>query len=52
MAAYTAKLYIHTIRKKGSQVIDSPVSTFQGLRYREIDMVGSFNEYKVESFKS
>ena len=34
---YTAKLYNHTIPNKGSQVIDSPASTFEGLRYREIE---------------
>ena len=26
-----------TILNKGSQVIDSPASTFEGLRYREIE---------------
>ena len=39
---YTAKLYNHTIPNKGSQVIDSPASTFEGLRYREIDTVNSY----------
>ena len=39
MVTYTAKLYNHTIPNKGSQVIDSPASTFEGLRYREIDMI-------------
>ncbi|RMX46744.1 hypothetical protein pdam_00007675, partial [Pocillopora damicornis] len=34
---YTAKLYNHTIPNKGSQVIDSPASTFEDLRYREIN---------------
>ena len=28
---YSAKLYNHTIPNKGSQVIDLPVSTFEGL---------------------
>ena len=36
MVTYTAKLYNHTIPNKGSQVIDSPASTFEDLRYREI----------------
>ena len=40
---YTAKLYNNTIANKGSQVIDSPGSTFEGLRYREIDMANSYN---------
>ena len=31
MVTYTAKLYNHTIPNKGSQVIDSPASTFEGL---------------------
>ena len=35
--------YNHTILTKGSQVIDSPASTFEGLRYREIDTVNSYN---------
>ena len=38
MVTYTEKLYNHTIPNKGSQVIDSPASTFEGLgtenRYR------------------
>ena len=34
MAAYTEKLYDHTIRNRGSQVIDSPVSTFLGLKVK------------------
>ena len=42
MLTYTSKLYKHTIPNKGSQVIDSPASTFEGLRYREIEMVNSF----------
>ena len=42
VVTYTAKLYInYTIPNKRSQVIDSPTSTFEGLRYREIDMVNS-----------
>ena len=36
-------LYDHTIPNKGSQVIDSPASTFKSLRYKEIDMVNSYN---------
>ena len=40
---YTAKLYNNTIPNKGSQFIDSPASTFEGLRYREIDMANSYN---------
>ena len=52
MVTYTAKLYNHTIPKRGSQVIDSPASTFESLRYREIDMVNSNNLYKVESLKA
>ena len=37
----TTILYNHTIPNKGSQVIDSPASTFEGLRYRERDMLNS-----------
>ena len=36
----TAKLYRHTILNKESQVIDSPASTFEGLRYKEIAEYG------------
>ena len=36
-------LYDQTIPNKGSQVIDSPASTFKGLKYKEIDMVNSYN---------
>ena len=43
MVTYTTKLYNHTIPNKGSQVIDSPASIFEGLRYREIDMVNSYS---------
>ena len=35
MVTYTAKLYNHIIPNKGSQVIDLPASTFEGVRYRE-----------------
>ena len=42
MVTYTDKLYNHTIPNIGSQFIDSPASTFEGLRYREIEMVNSF----------
>ena len=35
MVTHTAKLYNHTIPNKGSQVIDSPALTFEGLSYRE-----------------
>ena len=52
MVTYTAKLYNHTIPNKGRQVIDSPTSTFEGLSYRKIDMVNSYNYYKVESLKA
>ena len=31
MVTYTEKLYNHTTPNKGSQVIDSPASTFEGL---------------------
>ena len=41
VVTYTAKLYNHTIPNKRSQVIDSPTSTFEGLRFIEIDMVNS-----------
>ena len=41
VVTYTAKLYNHTIPNKRGQVIDSPTSTFEGLRFREIDMVNS-----------
>ena len=49
---YTVKLYNHTIPNKGSQVIDSPASNFEDLRYREIDTVSSYNLYKVKSLKA
>ena len=52
MVTYTAKLYNNTIPNKGSQAIDSPASSFEGLRYREIDMVNSSNYYKLESLKA
>ena len=52
MVTYKAKLYNHTIPNKRSQVIDSPASIFEGLRYKEIDMVNSNNYYKVESLKA
>ena len=51
MVTYTAKLYNHTIPNKGSQVLDLPALTFEGLRYREIDMVNNYYLYKVESLK-
>ena len=35
MVTYTAKLCNHTIPNKGSQIIDLPASTFEGLWYRE-----------------
>ena len=38
--------YLHnkiTIPNKGSQIIDSPASTFEGLRYREMDVENSWN---------
>ena len=35
--------YIITIPNKGSQIIDSPASTFGGLRYREMDVENSWN---------
>ena len=31
VVTYTAKLFNHTIPNKGSQVIDSPALTFEGL---------------------
>ena len=52
MVTYTAKLYNNTIPNKGSQAIDLPASSFEGLRYREIDMVNSNNYYKLESLKA
>ena len=33
------KLYNQTTPNKGSQFVDSPASTFEGLRYREIDLI-------------
>ena len=36
MVTNIAKLYNHTIPNKGSQVIDLPASTFEGLWYREL----------------
>ena len=38
---YKAKLYKHKISIKGSQVVDSLASTFEGLRHREKDMLNS-----------
>ena len=35
MVTYKAKLYNHKIPNRGSQAVDSPASTFEGLRYRE-----------------
>ena len=52
VVTYTAKLSNHTIPNKGSWAIDSPASTFEGLRYREIDMVNSYNWHKVETFEA
>ena len=48
------KLYNQTTPNKGSQFVDSPASTFEGLRYREIDLivVNSYHYYKVESLKA
>ena len=43
--------YNHTIPNKGCQVIVSPASTFEGFRYREIDMVDSYNQKRVENLK-
>ena len=48
----TRQNHIITIPNKGSQVIDQPASTFEGLRYREIDTVNSYNWYKGESLKA
>ena len=42
----TQQNYNHTIPNKGCQVIVSPASTFEGLRYREIDMVDIYNKKK------
>ena len=42
----TQQNYNHTIPSKGCQVIVSPASTFEGLRYREIDMVDIYNKKK------
>ena len=39
----TQQNYIITISNKGSQVIDSPASTIEGLGYKEIGMVNSYN---------
>ena len=47
----TQQNYNHTIPNKGCQVIVSPASTFEGFRYREIDMVDSYNQKRVESLK-
>ena len=43
VATYTAKLFNHTVPNKGTQVIDSPASTFKGLGYKETAMVNSYN---------
>ena len=48
----TQQNYIVTIPHKGSQVIDSPASTFEGSEYREIEMVNSYNQYKGESLRA
>ena len=50
MVTNTAKLYNHTIPNKGSQLIDLPASTFEGLWYR-IKTVNSYNLYIVENLK-
>ena len=42
VVTYTAKLYNNTIPNEGSQVIDSPASTFECLRCREIDTVNNY----------
>ena len=42
----------HAIPNKEGQVIDKPASTFEGLRYKEINMVNSYNFYEVESLKA
>ena len=47
----TQQNYNHKIPNKGCQVIVSPASTFEGFRYREIDMVDSYNQKRVESLK-
>ena len=39
----TQQNYIITIPNKGSQIIDSPASTFEGLRYREMDVENGWN---------
>ena len=51
VVTHIAKLYNHTMPHKGSQVSDSLASTFEGLGYRGIAMVNSYNWYKVESLK-
>ena len=40
VVTYGAKLYHHTILTKRNQVIDSPASTFGGLRFKEICKYG------------
>ena len=37
----------HAIPNKEGQVIDKPASTFEGLRYKEINMVNSYNYYNI-----
>ena len=51
VVTYTAKWYNHTIPNKGSQVIDLPASTFEGLRYREIHLVNRYNNTKLKVWK-
>ena len=52
VVTYTATLYNHTIPNKGSQVIDSPDLTFEGLRCGEIEMVSSYKLIQIWKFQS
>ena len=52
VVTYTATLYNHTIPNKGSQVIDSPDLTFEGLRCGEIEMVNSYKLIQIWKFES
>ena len=51
MGTYTAKLYNLTIPNKGSQVIDSPASTFEVQRNRYDKQLQVIQSWKFESWK-
>ena len=51
VVTYTAKLYNLTIPNKGSQVIDSPASTFEVQRNRYDKLLQVIQSWKFESWK-